>query len=60
MNAFRAAVEAKLGRMRGQSAEAKAYVEQETKDVIWWAIDRRTGEVVKGTKEELVGEKPNG
>lgn len=47
-------VEARLGRMNGQSAGAAEYVEQQTKDLEWYAFDRKTGEKIWGTKAELL------
>lgn len=48
------------GRRSGQSPGAAEYVEKETKDAEWWAVDRRTGEIVRGTKAELLKLVSNG
>lgn len=47
-------VEARLTRMTGGSPGAVEYVEQQTKDLEWFAFDRRTGAKLEGTKAELL------
>jgi len=49
----RQAVEAKLQRGAGMTPSAAEYIAQETKNLQWYAFDRRTGEKVKGTLKEL-------
>ena len=44
--------EARLQRRRGMSAENAEWIEQETKDLQWYAF--REGKRVKGTKAELL------
>lgn len=45
-------VEAKFGRMMGMTASTKEWIEQETKNLEWYAF--AGGKRVKGTKEELL------
>lgn len=47
-------VEARFSRMTGGSPGAQEYVEAETKDLEWYAFDRKTGEKLQGTKAELL------
>lgn len=47
-------IEAALNRRVGQSESAREYVEKATKDLEWYAFDRKTGAKIEGTKAELL------